>query len=155
MGEMRRAVGASDRNGTMDPNDEGVLEAARAIRPYLTDLVESPHAAAKLDRQLADELGQVSDPPAAARRLRILLEQHEDTAWFLGSVLADAPDYRPPHQQPRYLPRGGIASPLGDAMPIAAARYNCPVCGNYVWYRPDIGTAVPRCPTDDVLLTQA
>lgn len=39
-------------------------------------------------------------------------------------------------------------------MPIAAARYNCPVRGDYVWYRPDVGTPIPRCPTDDVLLTQ-
>ena len=137
----------------MDPEDEGVLEAARAIRPYLTDLVDSPDAAAELDRQLADELGQVSDPPTSARRLRILLEQHEDTAWFLDKVLADAPDYRPPYHQPGYHTRG-IASPPGDAMPIAAAQYNCPVCGNYVWYRPDVGTPVPRCQTDDVLLTR-
>ena len=54
----------------MDPDDEGVLEAARAIRPYLTAWSSSPDAAAELDRQLADELGQVSDPlgqrPAAA-----------------------------------------------------------------------------------------
>jgi hypothetical protein len=139
----------------MDLEDEGALEAARAIRPYLTDLVESPDAAAELDQQLADELGQVSDPSASARWLRILLEQHEDTAWFLDRVLADAPDYRPPYYQPGYRTRGGTASPLGDVMPIAAARYNCPACGNYVWYRPDVGTPVPRCRTDDVLLTQA
>ena len=139
----------------MDPDDEGVLEAARAIRPYLDRLVESADAAAELDRQLADELGQVSDPSASARRLRILLEQHEDTAWFLDRVLADAPEHRPPYHQPGYLTRGGTASPAGDAMPIAAVRYNCPVCGDYVWYRPDVGTPVPRCETDDVLLTQA
>lgn len=139
----------------MDPDDEGVLEAARAIRPYLADLVEPPEAAAGLDRQLAGELGHVCDPSASARRLRILLEQHEDTAWFLGRVLADAPGHRPPYHQPGYLARGSTASPLGDVMPIAAARYNCPVRGDYVWYRPDVGTPVPRCPTDDVLLTQA
>ena len=138
----------------MDPDDEGVLEAARAIRPYLDRLVESADAAAELDRQLAGELAQVSDPPASARRLRVLLEQHEDTAWFLDKVLADAPDHRPPYHQPGYRTRG-TASPPGDAMPIAAARYNCPVCGNYVWYRPDVGTPVPRCQTDDVLLTPA
>ena len=138
----------------MDRDDEGVLEAARAIRPYLDRLVESPDTAAGLDRQLAGELGQVSDASASARRLRILLEQHEDTAWFLDKVLADAPDHRPPYHQPGYLTRG-TASPLGDVMPIAAARYNCPVCGNYVWYRPDVGTPVPRCRTDDVLLTPA
>jgi hypothetical protein len=138
----------------MDPDDEGVLEAARAIRPYLADLVDSPDAAGELDRQLAEELGRVSDPSASARRLRILLEQHEDTAWFLDKVLADAPDHRPPYHQPGYRTRG-IASPLGEAMPIAAARYYCPVRGDYVWYRPDVGTPVPRCPTDDVLLTRA
>jgi hypothetical protein len=138
----------------MDPDAEGVLEAARAIRPYLDRLVESPDATAELDRQLAGELGQVSDPSATARRLRILLEQHEDTAWFLDKVLADAPDHRPPYHQPGYRTRGS-ASPLGDPTPVAAARYNCPVRGDYVWYRPDVGTPVPRCPTDDVLLTQA
>ena len=92
--------------------------------------------------------------PASARRLRVLLGQHEDTAWFLDKVLADAPEHRPPYHQPGYRTRG-TASPAGDAMPVAAARYNCPVCGNYVWYRPDVGTPVPRCRTDDVLLTQA
>ena len=138
----------------MDPDDEGVLEAAQPSAPTSTGLVESPDAAAELDRQLADELGQVSDPSASARRLRILLEQHEDTAWFLGRVLADAPDYRPPYHQPGYLTRSARI-PAGDVMPIEAARYNCPVCGDYVWYRPDVGTPVPRCRTDDVLLTQA
>jgi len=100
----------------MDPDDEGVVEAARAIRPYLDRLVESAAAAADLDRQLADELGQVSDPAAGAQRLRILLEQHEDTAWFLDKVLADAPDYRPPYHQPGYRTRG-IASPPGMRCP--------------------------------------
>ena len=138
----------------MDRDDEGVLEAARAIRPYLGRLVESADAAAELDRQLAGELGQVSDLPASAGRLRVLLGQHEDTAWFLGKVLADAPEHRPPYHQPGYRTRG-TASPPGDVTPIAAARYNCPVCRNYVWYRPDVGTPVPRCRTDDVLLTQA
>jgi hypothetical protein len=39
-------------------------------------------------------------------------------------------------------------------MPIAAVGYSCPVCRNYVWYLPDVGTLVTRCETDDVL-TQA
>ena len=138
----------------MDADDEGVLEAARAIRPYLDRLVESADTAANLDRQLAEELGQVSDLSASAGRLRVLLEQREDTAWFLSRVLADAPDHRPPYHQAGYRTRG-TASPPGNVMPVAAARYNCPVCGNYVWYRPDTGTPVPRCRTDDVLLTRA
>jgi len=139
--------------GGMD-DDEGVLEAARAVRAYLTDLAGSPEAAAALDRQLAGELRDVSDPPASAGRLRVLLERNEDTAWFLDRVLADAPAHRPPYFQPTYVTRGPAAL-LGDAMPVTAARYNCPECRNYVWYRPDIGTPVPRCPDDGVLLTQA
>jgi hypothetical protein len=139
----------------MGSDDEGVLEASRAIRPYLDRLVESPDTAAELDQQLADELGHLSDPSASAQRLRILLEQNQDTAWFLDKVLADAPKYRPPYHQADYRTRGGAASPPGDVMPIAAVRYNCPVCGNYVWYRPDVGTPVPRCQTDDVLLAEA
>lgn len=94
----------------MDQDDEGVLEAARAIRPYINSLVESPDAAAELDRQLADELGRVPVPSASARRLRILLEQHVDNAWFLGRVLAGAPDYRLPFHQPADLTHG-TASP--------------------------------------------
>jgi len=139
--------------GGMD-DDEGVLEAARAIRVYLTRLVDDPRAADALDQELAGELGQVSDPAVSARRLRVLLERNEDTAWFLGRVLADAPDHRPPYYQQNAYRVSGTASPLGDPMPVGAARYNCPACGNYVWYRPDIGTPVPRCPTDDVLLRQ-
>jgi hypothetical protein len=68
MGQMRPAARAPKRKGHHGSRRRGVvLEAARAIRPYLTDLVESPDAAAELDRQLADERGQVSDPWASAR----------------------------------------------------------------------------------------
>jgi hypothetical protein len=147
--------------GGMD-DDEGAFEAARAIRPYLADLAGSAEAAATLDRLLAEELRDTSDRPAGARRLRVLLRRNEDTAWFLDRVLADAPYYRPPYQQPAYQTRGtrgilggGFPGVLGNPMPAAATRYNCPVCEDYVWYRPDVGTPVIRCPDDDVLLTRA
>jgi hypothetical protein len=61
-------------------DDDAAIEAARRIRPYLGRLVDSPAAAAELDRHLADALNDRSDRPATVRRLRILLEGQEDTA---------------------------------------------------------------------------
>jgi len=133
-------------------DDDAVIEAARAVRPYLDRLVDTP-AAADLDRHLADTLNDRPDQTATAGRLRILLEGKEDTAWFLAEVLADAPHYRPPYQQPRYLQRQrGIPAPAGDPGPVDAPRYTCPH-GDYVWYRPDVGTPIPACPTHHIRLT--
>lgn len=127
----------------MDSDDDGVLEAARAIRPYLENLVDEPAVARNLDRRIAEQLTGQGDQAATASRLRALLEEHEDTAWFLSRVLTDRPRYRPPYQQPR--DRRDIVSPAGDVGLIGADRYACPE-GNFVWYRPDIGTPVPDCP---------
>ena len=71
----------------MDRDDDGVLEAARAIRPYLSDLV-GPAKAGALDRRIADHL---AGPAVSVAELRSLLEEQEDTAWFLSRVLSDRP----------------------------------------------------------------
>jgi plasmid stabilization system protein ParE len=147
-----------DRNpegGKMETDDDGVVAAARAIRPYLAELV-GPTAADSLDRRLADLLNRAPDQPETVTRLRALLEEHKDTTgWFLIEALADAPQYRPPYQQPRYLSRqtGGLALPAGDPAPISAARFSCRG-GDYVWYRPEVGAPVPDCPTHHVTLTR-
>jgi hypothetical protein len=85
----------------------------------------------------------------------ILGDGQEDTAWFLAEVLRDAPAFRPPYHQPRYARRqtGGWAAPAGDPAPVGAVRYACPH-GDYVWYRPDVATPVPDCPTHRVALTR-
>jgi hypothetical protein len=132
-------------------SDDGVLAAARAIRPYLAQLV-GPNSPL-LDQQIADLL---NDPPGeakAAGQLRVLLEAGEDTRWFLAEVLRDAPDYRPPYHQPRYLRQsGGTGLPAGDPGPVLhAGAYRCPR-EDYDWYRPSIGTRVPDCPTHKIPL---
>ncbi|EIV96076.1 hypothetical protein [Frankia sp. QA3] len=140
----------------MSSDDRGTIEAARAIRPYLTDWF-SPQDAAALDQHLADVLnppGGLSDPAdlaGMASRLRGLLETHRLTRRFLGDVLADAPYYRPPEHQPRYLRGRNAAGPAGDPSPVLADRYTCPH-GDYTWYRPDVSTPVVRCPTHQVSL---
>src|SRR6266513_2274731 len=107
-------------------SDDGVLAAARAIRPYLAELV-GPDSA-MLDQQIADLLNDPPDDVEAADQLRVLLEVGEDTRWFLAEVLRDAPDYRPPYHQPRYLRGpGGTGLPAGDLGPVLhAGTYRCP-----------------------------
>jgi hypothetical protein len=131
----------------MDRDDDGVLEAARAIRPYLSDLV-GPAKAGALDRRIADHL---AGPAVSVAELRSLLEEQEDTAWFLSRVLSDRPRYRPPYHQPAAT--RGIVSPAGDPALIEADRYSCPR-GDYVWYRPEVGSPVPDCPTHGLSLTR-
>jgi hypothetical protein len=138
--------------GPVDSDNDGVLEAARAIRPYLKDLVDDPVAAGILDRRIAEQLTGPADRAAAATRLRALLEGQEDTAWFLNRVLTDEPHYRPPYQQPTY--QRDMVALAGELSQVEADRYACPV-GDYVWYRPDIGTPVPECPDHHVPLTRS
>jgi hypothetical protein len=135
----------------MDSDDDGVLEAARAIRPYLDDLV-GPGPAKVIDGRIAGELTGGAGRADTARALRALLEEQEDTAWFLSRVLADRPGYRPPYQQP--ASRRGIVSPAGDPGLVTADRYACPR-GDYVWYRPEVGFPVPRCPTHRLPLVRS
>jgi hypothetical protein len=137
-------------------DDDAVIEAARAIRPYLDRLADPPTSAAELDRQLADALNDRSTGrPATARQLRALLEEQEDTAWFLAEVLADAPHCRPPYHQHRYRRhRSAFPVPAGDPGPVDAVRYACPR-GDYVWHRPEIGTPVPDCPTHHLPLADS
>ncbi|WP_250285738.1 hypothetical protein, partial [Frankia sp. CiP1_Cm_nod2] len=95
------------------------------------------------------------DQAAVAGRLRELLDGDETTAWFLRTVLEDAPRYRPPYFQPRYLYRqtGGALVLPGDPGPVEASRYVCPR-GDYAWYRPEVGAAIPQCPTHQVHLVR-
>lgn len=135
----------------MDRDNDGVLEAARAIRPYLNDLVGSG-LAGMLDSRIADHLTGSADESTVASQLRAMLEEQEDTAWFLSRVLADKPHYRPPYHQPTY--QRDIVSPAGDPGLVEADRYACPR-GDYVWYRPDVGIPVPDCPTHHILLARS
>ncbi len=136
----------------MDSDDDGVLEAARAIRPYLNHLVEDPAVAGTLDRRIADQLTGPADPAGTASRLRAMLEEQEDTAWFLSRVLTDKPRYRPPYQQPTH--KRDIVSPAGEPGLVVADRYACQY-GDYVWYRPDVGTPVPDCPDHHIPLARS
>ena len=88
----------------MDRDDEGCLRppapSARTWRTWSALTTPQPNWTGSSPTSWVG----CPDPSASARRLRILLEQHEDNAWFLGRVLAGAPDYRRSHRH-RIPPR--------------------------------------------------
>lgn len=135
----------------MEGDDDGVLEAARAIRPYLRDLI-GPTAAGITDQRIGAELTGSADRAVMVSRLRALLEEQPDTAWFLGRVLADKPLYRPPYHQQAPLRR--MVSPAGDPGLVRADRYLCPR-GDYAWYQPEVGAPVPECPAHHLPLARS
>jgi hypothetical protein len=138
--------------------DEGVLEAARAVRPYLTTLVGDA-TADDLDMRIAVLLAAASQEDVT-ERLCELLNANEATAAFLEEVLADSPNFRPPDMQPQYIRPvergpGGIERLAGDiGVVLHAGRYACPK-GDFVWYRPAVGAAIPACPTHGPGLTES
>jgi hypothetical protein len=135
----------------MDGDDDGVMEAARAVRPYLSALL-GPDEAAVVDRELAGVLSDESGKTIRAERTQAILETRPDTAWFLRRVLEDGPLYRPPYEQP--VVTRGIIQPAGDPGLVVADRFACPR-GDYVWYRPDVGTPVPECPDHHIALIRS
>ncbi|MET7979482.1 hypothetical protein ABZW44_42145 [Streptomyces mirabilis] len=142
----------------MSSDDVSVVEVGRAIRPYLSRLLDDPEEVARLDGALSQLLnGGQERMTADARLIHELLTAHEDTQWFMEQVLADIPLLRPPYHQRRSTPRQPDDRPSlgGDLGPVEADRFACPH-GDYVdWYRPDVGTPVPRCPTHDVTLVRS
>ncbi len=125
--------------------DELVVEVARQIRPFLTELV-GPRAAEELDGRIANLLEAAHNGEDTAGLLRSLLESNEATKAFLIEVLRGAPEYRPPKWQPR-SERRRIAQLPGSELPMHAAKYRCPRDDYIEWYRPDVGVPIPECPT--------
>ena len=121
--------------------DEGLPEAARAIRPFLAELVGAE--APRFDAEIAGLLNGVQSGQEVTSRLRLLLDSNEAIAEWVAEVLED-PLHRPPDLQP-LITRGYGPLP-GSGGTLHAGKYGCPK-GDYVWYRRSVGVPVPRCPT--------
>ncbi|MFI5912057.1 hypothetical protein [Dactylosporangium sp. NPDC051541] len=122
--------------------DDEMIEIARRIRPYLTDLV-GPGRAPQIDARLAAILAGRADEDVE----RVLLADPALLTWA-AATLGD-PRLRPPALQG--VQERGVDLGLGDGETVDAERFDCPQ-GDYVWYRPSVVYAVPRCPTHDVAL---
>ena len=125
-------------------DDTVILDAARAIRPYLADLVGLEEAES-VDAELAELLAQA----VAGRNV--------DDA-ILGALSADAVlrDWTAAFLQTRRPPVAdrGVRSyePLaGAAPPTHPTVFACPY-GDYVWYERSPRALIPACPTHRCVL---
>src|SRR5256885_4511755 len=127
--------------------DNEMIEIAKRIRPYLTDLV-GPDQAPRIDEQLATILADGGPESVLEERIDRVL--HEDPA-LLGWAAAtlDDPCLRPPGV--RGHTERGVDNGLGDGETIDAERFDCP-CGGYTWYRLSVVYSGMRCPFHDLVL---
>ena len=131
--------------------DEGVLEAARAVRPYLAEFV-GPALAADVDAELARLLAGAAGGDDVEAGLRTVMQAHEATSVFLERVLEDAPSFRPPRVVSALTKRySGLP---GQSSPVPADKFRCPY-GDYVWFRPEVGIQAERCPSHHCALEPA
>jgi hypothetical protein len=128
--------------------DEGVREAACAIRWYLPELVGP--AAAELDSQLTGLLAAAAGEDVGVQ-MRALLDGREATHVFLEAVLEDAPNYRPPQVRSGAHRGPGYSALPGSHGPVDVDKFCCPE-GDYVWYQQAVGVPVPSCPTHGPLV---
>lgn len=130
-------------------NREGVIEAARVMRAYLPALVGP--AAASLDEKIAGLLAAAASGRDVSAEMQTLLMDDGATADFLAEVLTDVPACRPPELQPADRRTRGVGL-SGDVAPVMhSGRFACPH-GDFVWYRPDVGTPLAHCPTHGPVL---
>jgi hypothetical protein len=124
--------------------DDEMREVARAIRPYLPDLVGT-------------------DAPAADRRLAELLAEDGDVEIGIDEVLRSSPALVAWAQDMLSDPllRPAAAQQLverlatgGDGELVDAERFTCPN-GDYTWYRISVVVVVPACPTHKIPLSAA
>lgn len=115
---------------------EDILEAARSIRPFLSELL--PEAEVKvIDQQLSDLLAQANTRQPINNLILEVLTTHDTTREWLSKFLEDK-------QQPEHLRT--VFSLPGNPSMVNADKFVCPQ-GDYIWYRPRVGIEPPHCPT--------
>ena len=129
------------------------MQAARAIRPYLTELLaHAPERAARMDSELARQLA-ADDDAGKARSLLQLLEGNAVTKVWTAQFL----ELGLPPEFGASGNRGPAGpAPVGDGETLRPGpKYVCPVNGDVVWWRRHIGQDVPRCATHNRILVKA
>jgi len=123
---------------------EDILEAARAIRPYLSELLTAEEAKV-IDERLAQLLAQKDQEKIDNLILDILCSQEPTRQWVDQFLELKLPPEIEKLYQPPLSPNPSVVSGL--------IKYACPN-GDYVWYQRQIGEPIPNCPTHNVTLEQ-
>lgn len=127
-------------------DDSTVLEAGRAIRPFVSELIAGPGEAAALDRDLAAALALADRPAAAAEVLRLLTASQSAAEWLMDfEELGLPPALGPPSEV-----RGVTLD--GDGPILRSIRFRCPEANDYTWYRRNVAQPIIFCPTHHVRL---
>ncbi|HEY9659603.1 MAG TPA: hypothetical protein V6C65_14180 [Allocoleopsis sp.] len=111
---------------------EEILECARAIRPFLPELLGAE--AEQVDRQLAELLAQAKVGQQVDAQILELLKSHSKTRQWAAEFLS-----------PKEVPKGFDRLP-GNMDSVSAQKYVCPQ-GDYIWYRRSVGVPIPICPS--------
>ena len=126
-----------------------VLQAAKAIRPYLAELLERPDANAMGDR-LELALNATTDTAAQQAEIRRVLSVAEPTREWLRLYLEE----QKPAAEILSIIRTYHPLP-GKAGVVASPRYRCPVAScHQTWYRREVGAEVPNCPIHGVQMVR-
>jgi len=117
-----------------------IAELARAIRPYLAELVDDGEAAARLDAELAGLLANTGSPSFQADVLKVAGRHAATRDWAAAFLESGAPpDVAPQVER-------GYAGPPGRGVVPVVARFVCPD-GDYVRWRRAAGQELGPCPT--------
>lgn len=130
--------------------DEVLIEAARAVRPYLRDLI-GPRAA-DLDALLSSLLQRYISGENVSSEILRLLQKDEATREWLAELLED-PSHLPPEFQA--VRSGTFEPPPGRGNPKNPPKWICPVDGNYIAYRRSWSDPIPECLEHHVELVRA
>ncbi len=131
----------------MKYSPEQLDQAAHAIQPYLTELLDAPRSQ-RLEIQLEQALSETS----LTRRDNILLDEllseyPETNEWIRLLLEEQRPAETILEAMRVYYPIRGLNHP------VKSPRYVCPVkfC-TQDWYRQSLDDEIPRCPVHDVPL---
>jgi hypothetical protein len=122
-----------------------ILDAARALRAYLPELV-GPDRAAPLDRELAELLERPGDEDVPDRLAAIFEREERVHVWVAEYFTYGAPGDVAETERVASLP--GVPRPPGPE------RYAC-AHGDFVFYRRTVAALVPECPTHRTALVLA
>lgn len=133
--------------GSMDSPGEDtlLLDAARAIRGFLPELVEQCFAA-EVDDELVRLLALAEEGKPVLEQVAAVLSRSPETLDWVSAYLEHGvpPEFAEVRERVFQGLEGVPAAP-------APEKYRCP-SGDFVFYRRSVGIPVPQCPTHQIPL---